>query len=514
MEIVTIKAKPQDIEADAIVMFIFSDAKPTGELKNLDEKMNGMINRLIDSGEIGGKYREFTLIHTTDIKTPRLLIMGLGKKEEFDVDKIRSMTGRSARILRRIKCKNIAYSSFTGLGVGPEKSAQCIIEGLIMGLYHFKRHVTKRKPKEPIEKVTIIAKNSEEVEPVKSGIEKGIILAEATNFARDLVNEPGNIMTPTYFEEQAKRISEELGIEIKVYDEDELREMGAGAFMAVAKGSKEPSKIVKMTYRGDPEKPTLGFVGKGITFDSGGLSIKTAEGMYRMYCDCSGACAVLSAMLAIAKLKLPINVIGMMPLTENMPSGHAYRPGDIITSYSGKTIEILNTDAEGRLVLADSLTMVREAGAKFIVDIATLTGGCIMALGYTASGIMGNNEKLIDYAKQAGEMAAEKMWHLPLYDDYFAQIYSDVADMENSGGRAASTCTAGMFLKQFVEDDTPWVHIDIAGTAMIERERTPYLKKPYLPKEGGTGVGVRTLTHLAEILVEKYDRFDISDKKE
>ncbi|MCD4782446.1 MAG: leucyl aminopeptidase [Candidatus Eremiobacteraeota bacterium] len=514
MEIITIKTKPQDIEADAVVMFTFSDVKPAGELKSLDEKMNGMISRLIESGEISGKYREFTLIHTTDIKAPRLLIMGLGKNKDFDVDKIRSMTGRSARILRRIKCKNIAYSSFTGLGIDPRMSAQYIAEGLIMGLYHFKRHVTKTSPKEPIEKVTIIAKNSEEVELVKSGIEKGMVLARATNFARDLVNEPGNIMTPTYFEKQARKISKELGIEIKVYEEDELREMGVGAFLAVAQGSKEPPKIVKMTYEGDPGKPFVGFVGKGITFDAGGLCIKPAEGMYRMYSDCSGACAVLGAMSAIAKLKLPVNVVGIMPMTENMPSGTAYRPGDIITSYSGKTIEILNTDAEGRLALADGITMAKEAGAKFIVDIATLTGGCVIALGCIASGIMGNNEKLIDYVKQAGEIAAENMWHLPLYDDYFAQIYSDVADMENLGGKSASACTAGIFLKQFVEDETPWVHIDIAGTAMIERERTPYLKKPYLPKEGGTGVGVRTLVHLAEIMIKKYDGFEISDKKE
>jgi len=514
MEIVTIETTPQDVEADAVVMLVFSDVKPTGELKKLDKVMDGMINRLIDSGEISGKYREFTLIHTKDIKAPRLLIMGLGKKKEFNIDKIRSMTGRSARILRRIKCKHIAYSSFTGLGVNPEISAQCITEGLIMGLYHFKRHVTKRKPKEPIEKVTIISKNAGEVEPVKKGIEKGRILAEATNFARDLVNEPGNIMTPTYFEKQARKVADEFDLEIKVYNEDELKEMGTGAFLAVAQGSEEPCKIIKMTYKGDPKKPLLGFVGKGITFDAGGLCIKPADGMYRMYDDCSGACAVLGAISAIAGLRLPVNVVVIMPLTENMPSGTAYRPGDIIKSYSGKTIEILNTDAEGRLALADALTMARKAGAKFIVDIATLTGGCVTALGYTASGVMGNNEKLIDYVKQSGEMAAENMWHLPLYEDYFAQIYSDVADMENSGGRAASACTAGMFLKQFVEDDTPWVHIDIAGTAMIERERTPYLKKPYLPKEGGTGVGVRTLTHLAEILAEKYGEFDISDSGE
>lgn len=504
MQITTQYVPIYDIEADAIVMVVFSDKKPAGELAELDGKMNGKISQLIEVGEISGKYREFTLIHSENLKAPRILLMGLGKEEEFEVDKIRSMSGRAARILRRIKCKKLAYSSFTGLDVPPEISAKCIAEGVILGLYHFKKYVTTRSKASPVEDIIVIAKKEEDVDSLEKGIAKGIILAEATNMARDLVNEPGNIMTPTYFAERATEVSKEFGMEIEVLEKEDMKKKGMGALLAVAQGSEEPPKMVVMKYKGGKEgSPTLSLVGKGITFDAGGLDLKPADSMYRMYGDCSGACAVLGTMKALAGMKVPMNVTAVMPLTENMPSGTAYRPGDVITSYSGKTIEILNTDAEGRLALADALTLAQEVGADYIIDIATLTGGCVVALGVTASGVMTNNKELKDQVIKAGEIAAEKMWELPLFEEYFAQIHSDVADMENSGGRNASACTAGLFLKQFINNDTPWVHIDIAGTAMIERERTPYLKKPYLPKEGGTGVGVRTMFHLAEMLAEK-----------
>jgi leucyl aminopeptidase len=282
-----------------------------------------------------------------------------------------------------------------------------------------------------------------------------------------------------------------------------MKEQGMGAILAVSQGSDEPARMVIMKYSNNPGGPTLALVGKGITFDSGGLCIKPADSMFRMYSDCAGACSVLGAMYAITKMGLRMNVVAVMALTENMPSGKAYKPGDIVKSFSGKTIEILNTDAEGRLILADALTLAKNTGADMIVDIATLTGGVVTALGYSASGVLGNDQDLVDKMKAAGKLAAENMWQLPLYDDYFAQIFSDVADMENSGGKAASTCTAAKFLEQFV-DDTPWVHIDIAGTAMIERERTPYLKKPYLPKEGATGVGVRSMYHFTEMLAAQH----------
>jgi len=499
MNIIVKLEKIYDVIADAVVMFVFSDEKPTGELKVLDNKLDGHITKLIESGEISGKYREFTLIHTDKIKASRILLMGLGKKKEFEVDKIRSMSGRSARILRRINLKNIAYSSFTGLGVEADVSAKCITEGILLGLYHFKKYKTKYEAKE-ITDVTIIAKNEDEIAKIKDGIDLGVILAESTILARDLTNEPGNIIYPETLAAHAARVAEELNLEIEILDEVEMERRGMGAIMSVGKGSIHPPRMAVLKYTGKPGAPLLALVGKGITFDSGGLSIKTGDNMNRMYDDCAGACSVLGAVMAIAKRKLPCNVLGIMAMAENMPSGHASRPGDIVKSYSGKTIEILSTDAEGRLVLADALTLAQEKGANYLVDIATLTGGCVVALGYTASGIMGNDEKLIEMLKKASVIAAEQMWQLPLYDDYFAQIYSDVADMENSGGRAASACTAGKFLEQFIKEDVPWVHIDIAGTAMIERERTPYLKKPYLPKEGATGVGVRTLYHLAELI--------------
>ncbi|MCE1246262.1 MAG: leucyl aminopeptidase [Firmicutes bacterium] len=504
MDITTQVMTPYGVESDAIVMVVFSDEKPSGELKTLDEKLNGLISSMIDSGEISGKFREFTMIHTDKIASPRVLIMGLGKKKDFDVDKIRSMAGRAARILRRISCKHIAYSSFTGLGIESGISSQCITEGVTLGLYHFKKYKTSYDKKETLEKITILAKNEDEETSILNGINKGLVLAGATNMARDLVNEPANVMTPTYFVKKAEELSGEFNMELEVLDNKAMLEKGMGSFMCVAQGSEEPSAMVILKYMGGKEDgPVLGLVGKGLTFDSGGLCIKPADSMHRMYGDCSGACAVLGTMTAIAKLKIPVNVIAVMGMTENMPSGRAFRTGDIVKSYSGKTIEILNTDAEGRLVLADCLTYIKELGAQYIVDIATLTGGCVVALGVTASGIMGNHQGFIEMVKEAGRQASENMWQLPLYDDYLSQIHSDVADVENSGGRDASACTAGMFLKMFVPDETPWVHIDIAGTAMIERERTPYMKKPYLPKEGGTGVGVRTMFNLAETFAEK-----------
>lgn len=502
MKISTQTVKPSEVTADAVVMVLFSDEKPTGELSVLDGQISGQISDLIDSGEISGKYREFTMIHTTKINSPRILIMGLGKKEEFDIDKIRSMSGRAARILRRINCKTLAYSSFTGLNIDPEESGKCIVEGIIMGLYHFKKYLTTRKHNENIENIIIMAKNENEKKKLETGAQYGRILAESTNLARDLVNEPANYLTPASFAKKAEEVADLHNMEIQIIDENEMMQKKMGAILAVGMGSENPPKIVVMKHKGSTDAPVLALVGKGITFDSGGLNIKLEDSMYRMYGDCSGACAVLGTMDALAQLKPDINVIGIMALAENMPSGRAYKPGDIVTSYSGKTIEIINTDAEGRLALADALTLAQEMKADYIVDIATLTGGCVTALGYTASGIMGNNDNLIELAKKAGNIAAEKLWQLPLFEDYFFQIHSDVADMENSGGRAASACTAGMFLKQFVDNKTPWIHIDIAGTAMIERERTPYLKKPYLPKEGGTGVGVRTMYHLAEIIAQ------------
>jgi leucyl aminopeptidase len=499
MEIIATKKQIHEIASDAIVMLQFSDEKPTGELAELDKRLDGLITELIEKEEISGKFREFTLVHTDKIKSPRLLIMGLGKRKEFDVDRIRSMAGRSARILRRINALNITYSSFTDFEVDPETAGLCITEGVMLGLYHFKRHKTVQKPKKPVEKVQISARSKDEVEHITRGIKLGEILADATMLSRDLANEPANFMTPTYFADKAVELARQLNIEHYVIEEDGMKDQGMGGILAVARGSEEPAKIVVLKYLKNPGGPTLGLVGKGITFDSGGLDLKPGDSMLRMYGDCSGACSVLGAMVAIAKRQLPVNIIAVMVMCENMPSGKAFKPGDIITSMSGKTIEIISTDAEGRLILADGITLIKKAGVDMILDIATLTGGVVTALGYTASGILGNDDKLIELTKAAGVKAAENLWQLPLYEEYFSQIHSDVADMENSGGKAASTCTAAKFLQQFV-DETPWVHLDIAGTAMIERERTAYLKKPYLPKEGATGVGVRTIYHLADLL--------------
>jgi leucyl aminopeptidase len=283
-----------------------------------------------------------------------------------------------------------------------------------------------------------------------------------------------------------------------------MKQLGMNTILAVNAGSVEPPKVVVLEYNGAGENgKTLGLVGKGITFDSGGLSLKPADAMFRMHSDMAGAAAVLGAMQAIAKQNLPINVVGVMGLTENLVDSHSYKVGDIIKTMEGKTVEILNTDAEGRLVLADCLTYIRQyKKIDYLIDLATLTGAIIIALGAFATGLMTNNQELADFVKEAGEVSGERVWQLPLYDDYKTQIKSDVADLENSGGRPAGSITAAIFLKEFV-GDVPWVHLDIAGTATMDESIMNYAKNPFLPKEGATGVGTRMMYHLAEILINK-----------
>jgi leucyl aminopeptidase len=326
---------------------------------------------------------------------------------------------------------------------------------------------------------------------VTDAVARGRILGEATNLARDLANEPGNTLTPREFAKRAAAIASEAGVRVEILDEDKITELGMGLLLGVARGSSEPPRVIVFRYDppGAPEKPVLGLVGKGITFDTGGISIKPAEGMERMKDDMSGGAAVACAMRAIAQLQAPMRVIGVVPATENMPGGRAIKPGDILKSAAGKTVEVINTDAEGRLILGDGLWYARQLGATHLVDVATLTGAVVVALGKTTSGLFGAPDEWVERVRKVAERAGDRAWPLPLYDDYREQLKSEIADMMNTGGRPAGSITAAMFLKEFT-DNLPWVHLDIAGTAWVDDA------KPFLPK-GPSGVAVRTLAELA-----------------
>jgi leucyl aminopeptidase len=335
------------------------------------------------------------------------------------------------------------------------------------------------------------------VAAVERGAREGEILAEAVNFCRDLANEPGNYMTPTVLAGHAERVAKENGLEIMVWGKKEIYDNRMGGIIAVTKGSEEEPRFAVMRYNGGGEgAPTIAYVGKGITFDSGGISIKPAERMGHMKYDMAGAAAVIATMQAAARLKIPVNILGIIPTCENLPDGKAYKPGDVIKMYGPKYVEIVNTDAEGRMILADALHYACQQGVDFVVDVATLTGGCVIALGTMVTGVMSNNDWLTRQLIDAGISHEEKMWRLPLFPEYDIQIRSAVADISNSGGRPASASTAAKFLQEFV--DRPWAHLDIAGTAWIEEDNSQYYHQPYLPKRGATGWGVRTLTVLAQ----------------
>jgi leucyl aminopeptidase len=389
-----------------------------------------------------------------------------------------------------LNCHKIA-TILHGAGIGGielEASAEAIAEGALLGLYSFTKY--KKPEYEDIEEMLIVVREKEKVPILESVIGKGKLVAEATNLARDMVNEPANYMTPSQMAEAAKKIASKYNLEFKVFDQEDMEAMGMGALLGVAKGSNQPPRLITLSYKGDEHsKKAIGFLGKGITFDSGGISIKPSEGMGEMKDDMAGAAAVMTALGAIAQLKPKVNVTAIIPATENLPSGSALKPGDVLKAMNGKTIEVISTDAEGRLILADSLSYARKLGLSPLIDLATLTGACRVALGTLYSGLFGNDQDLVDKALRAAERTGERMWQMPMPEEYKEQNKSEIANVKNTGNRYGGAITAALFLAEFV-DDTPWVHIDIAGTALSSKESGYTVK-------GATGVGVRTLVELA-----------------
>ncbi|MXY44580.1 MAG: leucyl aminopeptidase [Dehalococcoidia bacterium] len=485
-------------ETDAIVVNLFQGiASPGGATGAVDGALDGAITRLIADGEITGKHGEVTVIHTLGKMAPaRVVVAGLGKSSDFDAEAVRSVSGETARRLQGIgvsRYSTIAHGAGIG-GMDAAQSGQAIVEGTVLGLYDFDRFKSSKDGRKSVEAVEIVEFDSSKLASLQLGVDRGMVQAEAVAFCRNMVNEPGNRLTPSRMAERALKAADDAGLEIEVLDRPDLEALGMGAFLGVAQGSKEPPKLIIMKYEGDPDNPgnNLAIVGKGITFDSGGISIKPSANMGDMKGDMAGGAAVISAMKVIGQVGPKINVTGIVAATENMPGGGAQRPGDIVRTMSGKTIEIDNTDAEGRLVLADAVYYAHEQGIRRIVDIATLTGAMSIALGHICSGLFGNDQGFIDRIKASGDAAGERLWQLPTYDEYKEQYRSDVADMRNIGGRPAGSITGALIIGEFA-GDAAWAHVDIAGTSFSSKTSGYTVK-------GGTGVMVRTLVKLAEAL--------------
>ena len=456
----------------------------------LDDALGGQLRELRETGEFSGKNQQAVLIHARGVlPAKRILLLGLGKKVEVTLDRVRQAMGTAFKKVRQIGAESFSAPLLATDTVKAPASdiAQAMVEGAILGGYRFTHYRSDdEEPSKDVRTMTLLANRANQVSGMKTGVRRGEASANATSFARDLCNHPANVMTPSRVAQEAQNIAEDSGITLTVLERKDQEKLGMGGMLGVARGSQEPPKFIVLEYSGGRKKdrPVV-LVGKTITFDSGGISLKPSENMEQMKADMTGGAEVLGAIRAAAQLRLRINLVGILPATENMPGGRATKPGDILRMLNGKTVEVQNTDAEGRLVLADGLAYAARFNPQCIVDIATLTGACIVALGQFAIGMLGNDDALKAGMKKAGEQAGERVWEMPLWEEYFEQLKSDVADMRNIGGRGGGMITAGMFLSKFV-GDCPWVHLDIASTDWSSSER------PYIGK-GPTAIGTRLL---------------------
>jgi leucyl aminopeptidase len=488
---------PAQVETEALVALVLDDSDPSSsdrdknpQLKTAmsDAVVSSATAELLASGEVSAKMFETNLLHKpSGLKAKRLLLISGGGAKKFSSYDLRRIAGVAVRTLKSRGIRSFAFVAPTG--VPADEAVRAIVEGAYVGNFDVDYYRSDRKDQK-IETMTVVASGD------KNALEKAAneaqVIGESQNFARDLVNEPSNRMTPTVLAERAKKMCAEVGLKCEVFGPDKIKEMKMGAFWSVAQGSDEPPALIVMKYEpaGAPEKPVIGLVGKGITFDTGGISIKPADGMEKMKYDMAGGATMIGAMRAIALLKPKVKVIGIVCATENMPSGKAQKPGDVQIAMSGKSIEVINTDAEGRLVLADGLHYAKQLGCTHLVDAATLTGAVVVALGFTNAGVFANDDDMYSRFHNANQKAGEKMWRLPLDDDYKEQIRSTIADIMNTGGRWGGAITAAMFLKEFAEE-TPWIHLDIAGTAWMEDQ------KPWIAK-GPSGVALRSLVEFVK----------------
>ncbi len=488
MKISVSKGKLADAQGEAIILAFFEDKELAGEALHIDTKSNGLIGDLIGGRDFEAKPSQISVIYTRgSLPTKRIVLVGLGKQSEFDLEKLRAAFAKAMQHLRALNVKEAATSIDSSfLPNGKDKIAQAAVEGALLGLYQYAPFKTVDcENLKDMEQLTIVAEE-DDFPLIEAAVEKAQAIARAVCFTRDLVSAPSNRMTPSILAKEAEGIAGRKGVSCTVLDKVKLKELGMNALLSVASGSNEEPKFIILEYKGDEADATpIVLVGKGITFDSGGICIKPSDKMDEMKSDMAGGAAVMGAIMACADLGLPLNIVGLIPATENMPSGTALKPGDVFTSYSGRTIEVINTDAEGRLILADALAYASNYKPAAIIDLATLTGACVIALGDEVIGMFGTDDKLKSELEEAARETGELVWELPLWESYQEKIKSDIADYKNHGGRPAGAITAAAFLSKFV-GDFPWVHLDIAGPAWTEKDKT------YIPK-GASGAGVRLL---------------------
>ncbi len=482
-----------DHRTDCLIVHCHQQEKPEGILAEIDSRLNGAVDQSFKEKRFEGKLNQTLLLNARGlINADNVLLVGVGKLAEISEDKIIQASGtaiKAATAFKRVSCP-IQEKAF-GIPVHKKTSdlTRMIAEGMYLALYRFEVYKSKKDESgRRIEEIVLLTQGKARMAAMKQGLGEALAVAEAVCMARDLSAHPSNKATPGYLAKTASDMAKKRGITCTILEANEMKKLGMGLLLGVAKGSHEPAKLIILEYFGGKKKQApVVIVGKGVTFDTGGISLKPAKGMEEMKMDMAGGAATIGVLQAVASLKLPVNVVGLVPATENMPGGSAIKPGDILTSLSGKTVEVLNTDAEGRLILADALTYSLRYKPKAIIDLATLTGACIIALGHHASAILGNNPGLIEKLRHSGTATGERLWELPLWEEHEKAMKSDVADLMNisSPSVGAGTITGAAFLKAFVGDH-PWAHLDIAGTAWTSEE------KPYSPK-GPTGFGIRLL---------------------
>ena len=491
-------------QTECLVLFCIEEKIPSGKLAELDTKFKGIIKSSFKNKRFEGKLNQTLLLNVTkSIRADHLLLVGLGEGAEMTADKLRQAAGTAAKCAEKANFKTVSFyipannsvkDVYAGLAKSNDSFTQTVVEGGLLSLYHFDKYKqpAKEKPSR-ISQIILLANVKSQVSSMRSAVSRGRKLATAVAASRDLISQPSNTATPSYLAGKAREFAKSFGMTCKVLTIRDMNRLGMGALLGVSKGSEEPPAFIILEHHGGTKNdPPVVIVGKGITFDTGGISLKPPAKMDEMKMDMSGGSVALGTLSAAAALKIPLNIVGLVPASENMPSGTAIKPGDILKSMSGKTIEVLNTDAEGRLVLADALTYAARYKPKAVIDLATLTGAVIVALGHQAAAVLGNNDELTAHLQQCGEVTGERLWPLPLWPEHEKAVKSDIADLKNiaSPGVGAGTITGGAFLKAFI-GEYPWCHLDIAGTSWSGEE------KPYTPK-GASGFGVRLLIRFLE----------------
>ena len=480
-----------DVTADALVVGVYAGERPPGRAAQaIDTALGGQLRAVLEAEKFQGKPGHVTHVHTAPkSRAARVVVVGLGAREDVTLENVRRAASAGLRRARDLGARHVAIDLLADK-LDARQRAHATVEGAVLGTYTFERYKREKSDK-AVERLTLVAPDAGDRRAATGGARTGELFAEATWFARDLVNGPANEITPTHLAAVASEVAREAKLGVKIYDRAECDAMGMGAFLAVAAGSQQPPKFIHLTYKpGGRTRRRIAIIGKGITFDAGGLDLKTAEGMLRMKDDMSGAAAVLGVMRALPELAPPVEVHGLIAAPENMPSGSAFRPGDVLRAMNGTTIEIGNTDAEGRLTLADALAYAaKHVKPDEAIDLATLTGACVVALGRTTCGLFGTPEPWVQLVQAIADRAGDRCWPMPLFEDYREQLRSEIADMMNTGGRPAGSITAAIFLKEFT-GGLPWAHLDIAGTSWSDESR------PFQPK-GPIAAGIRTIAELA-----------------